>query len=93
MDALAQHERARIKDVLDVTSDFEIAGSRMRSAQYFETVCAKEPFCAMPDSLVESCRRLSNADVCDTVPTIVRQHVLSRSGATRSRSLRLRAAA
>ena len=65
MDAFAQHERDRLKAVLDATSDFAIAGSRMTFAQHFETVCAKEPFCVMPDSLVESCRRLLEADICD----------------------------
>ena len=65
MDAFAQHERARLKAVLDATSDSAIAGSRVTFAKHFETVCAKEPFCVMPDSLVESCRRLSEADICD----------------------------
>ena len=65
MDTFAQHERARLKAVLDATSDFAIAGSRVTSAQHFETACAKEPFCVMPDSLVESCRRLLEADICD----------------------------
>ena len=64
MDAFAQHERARLKAVLDATSDFAIAGSRVTFAQHFETVCAKELFCVMPDSLVDSCRRLSDADIC-----------------------------
>ena len=80
MDAFAQHERARLKAVLDATSDFAIAGSRVTFAQHFETVCAKEPFCVMPNNLVESCRRLLDADVCDTIPTIVRQHVFVTIG-------------
>ena len=80
MDAFAQHERARLRAVLDATSDFAIAGSRVTFAQHFETVCAKEPFCVMPNNLVESCRRLLDADVCDTIPTIVRQHVFVTIG-------------
>ena len=80
MDAFAQHERARLKAVLDATSDFVIAGSRLTFAQHFETVCAKEPFCVMPDNLVESCRRLLDADVCDTIATLVRQHVFVTIG-------------
>ena len=66
MDAFAQHERARLKAVLDATSDFAIAGSRVTFAQHFETACAKEPFCVMPDSLDESCRRLLDADIRST---------------------------
>ena len=80
MDAFAQHERARLKAVLDATSDFAIAGSRVTFAQHFETVCAKEPFCVMPDSLVESCRRLLDADICSTIPTIVHRHVFVTIG-------------
>ena len=75
MDAFAQHERARLKAVLDATSDFAITGTRIKFAQHFETVCAKEPFFVMPDSLVESCRRLLDADICTTIPTSVRKHV------------------
>ena len=66
MDAFAQHERARLKAVLDATSNFAIAGSRVTFTQHFETVCAKEPFCVMPESLVESCRRLLDADIYNT---------------------------
>ena len=80
MDAFAQHERARLKAVLDATSDFAIAGSRVTFAQHFETVCAKEPFCVMPEILVESCRRLLDADVCNTISTIVRQRVFVTIG-------------
>ena len=80
MDTFAQHERARLKAVLDATSDFAIAGTHLTFAQHFETICAKEPFCVMPDNLVESCRRLLHADVNDTIATIVRQHVFVTIG-------------
>ena len=34
----------------------------------------------MPDRLVKSCRRLLDADVCDTIATLVRQHVFVTIG-------------
>ena len=41
MDAFVQHERARLKAVLDATSDFTITGSRVTFAQHFEAARAR----------------------------------------------------